>query len=328
MSRKKQAIVLVGFIVFVMLVSKFLVPVSDPHVVVKAEPLFHITSGIPFTNSLLVTIIVDVLLIALAVWATMNMKMIPRGIQNIMEATIEMFYKVFQDVNREYIARVFPIIATIFFWVLAANWLGLLPGVGSIGICQESHAEEMEEGQPEGEHEGSFGERLAAIGDQGLWLSAPTEAEEGEESSGGPCPAGTHLVPLFRSPSADLNFTFGLALISFVYIEYLGISAFGTGYFRKFFNTKEGIIMFLVGLLELISEFARILAFAFRLFGNIFAGEVVLVVMAFLIPMVLPLPFYFFEVFVGFIQAFVFAILTMAFISIAVTPHSEEHHGH
>jgi F-type H+-transporting ATPase subunit a len=85
-----------------------------------------------------------------------------------------------------------------------------------------------------------------------------------------------------------------------------------------------------VGLLEFISELARIIAFSFRLFGNIFAGEVLLLVMAFLVPVVLPMPFYGFEIFVGFIQAFVFAMLTMAFIAIAVIPHGAEHgeNGH
>jgi len=325
LSSKARAIVITVVAVVVALVSKFLIPMSQPHVVVKAEPLFQITSGIPFTNSLLVTIIVDVVLILLAIWTTGKMHVVPRGIQNLMEAVIEMFYKVFQDVNREYIARVFPLVGTIFFWVLISNWLGLLPGFGSIGLCKGHEAEKQVQ-----EQHGRADVRLASVGPVETWLPSLSKAEaEGEsKASTAPqtCPPGTHLVPIFRPPSADLNFSFALALISFVYTEYLGLSAFGLGYLGKFFNVREGIILFLVGLLELISEFARILAFSFRLFGNIFAGEVVLAVMAFLIPLALPLPFYFFEVFVGFIQAFVFAILTMAFISIAVTPHGSEHH--
>jgi F-type H+-transporting ATPase subunit a len=133
-------------------------------------------------------------------------------------------------------------------------------------------------------------------------------------------------VPYFRAPSADLNFTLAITVWAVVMIEYFGFSALGFGgYLGKFFNFKEGPMGFMVGLLEFISEIARIPAFMFRLFGNIFAGEVLLVVMIFLIPLGWPLPFYAFEVFVGFIQAFVFAVLTMAFIAIAVTPHGGDH---
>ncbi len=323
--------IIVGALV-VAVASKFLFPVGQPHVEVKAEELFCIVQGssgcaVPFTNSLLVTVIVDVLLIVLALAATSNMQLIPRGLQNIMEFAVDALYKVFQDVNREYIARVFPVIATIFFFVFVSNLLGLIPLAG-IGLCKEHHAPHQEEHMEGEEHGTSFEMRLASMGPTGpLMAENSLRASEGEVMPGCSKP-GEVFVPLLRSPSADLNFTFALALLSFVYIEYWGFQAFGIGYLGKFFNVKEGIIGFLVGLLELISEFARILAFAFRLFGNIFAGEVVLVVLAFLIPLALPLPFYFFEVFVAFIQAFVFAILTMAFIAVAVTPHGhdDEHH--
>ncbi len=316
MSPKVRNII-IGTVV-VTLLSLF-IPMSQPHVEVKAETLFYLPLGIPFTNALLVTFIVDIVLIVLAVLTTARMNIVPRGLQNIMEIVIEALYKVFQQVNRDYVPRVFPVVATIFLFVLVSNWLGLIPGVGSLGVCKEA----------EGGHHGAIQLQIASTGPVDmLGGEQPLAAtEEGEHSGPNWCGEGKVLVPLFRSPSADLNFTFALALLAFFYIEYLGYDAFGKEYFRKFVNTREGAMGFVVGLLELISEFARILAFSFRLFGNIFAGEVVLVVMAFLVPLTLPLPFYGFEVFVGFIQAFVFAMLTMAFIAVAVTPHGDGH-GH
>jgi len=321
LSGKTIGIIVVALVVVV--ASVFLLPTGDPHVSVKAETLFQLAPGIPITNSLVVMVLTDIVLIGVAFAATRKMDMVPRGLQNIMEIIIEGFYNVFAGVNREWIARgpTFPIIMTIMLFLLVANWLGLVPGVGPIGICKAHEG---------GEHHAITGDaRLASTAPVDGWTFQPA-AEAGDETGPQPlilgCGPDESIVPLFRTPSADLNFTFGLALLSVIYVEITGFQALGIGYLGKFFNFKEGIMGFLVGILELISEIARILAFAFRLFGNIFAGEVVLVVLAFMVPLALPLPFFFFEVFVGFIQAFVFAILTMAFIAIAVTPHGGDHH--
>lgn len=124
------------------------------------------------------------------------------------------------------------------------------------------------------------------------------------------------LIPLLRAPTADLNMTLALALTSVGAIQYFGFSALGTEYLKKFFTLNNPIYTF-VGLLELISEISKVISFAFRLFGNIFAGEVLLTVIAFLIPVLVPIPFYGLEIFVGLIQAFVFAILTLVFLNIA-----------
>ncbi len=127
-------------------------------------------------------------------------------------------------------------------------------------------------------------------------------------------------VPLFRANTADLNTTFSLAIISFILIQVYGFRYLGFGgYIGKFVNLKSPIGFF-TGVLETISEFSKILSFAFRLFGNIFAGEVLLAVIAFLIPVLVPFPFLLLEVFVGFIQALVFAMLTSAFIALAISP--------
>ncbi len=132
---------------------------------------------------------------------------------------------------------------------------------------------------------------------------------------------GGHAVhfPLFRAPAADLNFTVVLAMIAVIAINALGIIAVGfKRYSRRFFHPKNPILSF-AGFLELVSEFVKIISFSFRLFGNVFAGEVLLTIIGFLVPLVLPLPFLFLELFVGFIQAFIFAMLTLVFVAMAVS---------
>src|SRR5262249_30601435 len=139
-----------------------------------------------------------------------------------------------------------------------------------------------------------------------------------------------------RAPSADLNVTLSWALVSVALIQFFGLQALGPNYLTKFFNLQgfrtsflQGLLDLFISLLELISEFVRIIAFAFRLFGNIFAGEVVLVVMAFLVPFVLPLPFYGLELFVAFIQAVIFSVLSLVFMSLATQAHGgHDEHGH
>jgi F-type H+-transporting ATPase subunit a len=135
---------------------------------------------------------------------------------------------------------------------------------------------------------------------------------------------GSKSVPIFRSPAADLNFTIMLAMISVVAVNFFGILTLGVKrYSGKFFNFKNPIMTF-VGLLELISEFVKVISFSFRLFGNVFAGEVLLIVIGFLVPYLIPLPFLFLEVFVGMIQAFIFSMLTVVFLAISIN-HEEAH---
>ena len=136
---------------------------------------------------------------------------------------------------------------------------------------------------------------------------------------------GADSVPLFRSPASDLNFTLALALIAVTLVNILGAAAIGIkGRLSVFFNFK-GPIDFFIGILELVSEFAKIISFSFRLFGNVFAGEVLLAIMAFLVPYLVPLPFMFLEIFVGFIQAFIFGMLTLVFVAMAIVSHGAEH---
>jgi len=150
---------------------------------------------------------------------------------------------------------------------------------------------------------------------------AASAAEEGEKT----------LIPLLRPPTASLNFTFAIAILTMIIVQYYGFSKLGLGYLRKFFTfSGESFgmkcINCFVGILELISEISRILSFAFRLFGNIFAGEVMLATMAFLVTFMLPIPFYFLELFVGFVQALVFMMLALIFFTLAEQSHGDEHH--
>lgn len=307
MSNRNRNILLVVGVLAVMIGSKFILPLpAIPEISLAPEVLTRI-GGFPFTNSLLMTIVVDLLLIGLVVAGVGRMQAVPRGLQNVLELAIELLHNLAESIDRRNIRRFFTLAATIFLFVFTSNILALIPGVGSIGVCKTHEAALVNPLPATEEHE-----------------AAPVE---GEAAAYNPCAPDAEgheqvLVPLLRAPSADLNMTLALALIVFVATEYHGFNALGVGYLGKFFNLKGGAIGFIVGIVEFISEFVRIISFMFRLFGNIFAGEVVLLVMAYLLPWLLPSIFYGYELFVAFIQAFIFAILAMVFISLAT-----EHHG-
>lgn len=239
------------------------------------EHIFSIGS-IAITNSFVVSLLAMFILIIIGYFSTRKMRMVPGGMQNIVEVVIEILRDMITGVtgNDKQTRKFFPIIATIFLFVLFSNWLGLIPGVGSIGINE--------------------------VG-----------------------PEGVFLIPFFRAGSADLNFTLALAIVSVFTAQYFGIAALGLAkYAKKFINLKNPI-KFFVGILELIGETAKLMSFSFRLFGNVFAGEVLLLVITFLVPYVVPLPFYLLEVLVGVIQALIFSMLTLVFLKMATIAHEE-----
>ena len=240
----------------------------------SAEKIAEI-GGFSISNSFLTTWVAMLVLIVISLLATKNIKLIPTGIQNVVEALIESLYNLIESIAGDKGKYFFPIVTTFFLFILTSNWLGLVPGANAIGLFRQIHGEK-------------------------------------------------EFIPLFRSPSADLNTTLALALISVTFIQIYGVKWQGPKYFSKFVNFSSPI-NFYVGILELISEIAKIISFSFRLFGNIFAGEVLLLVIAFLIPVVAPGPFLLLEIFVGFIQAFVFSILTLVFLNVATTKHDESH---
>jgi F-type H+-transporting ATPase subunit a len=299
------------------------VPVQ-PEIAVAAEKLieepivenFIGLGPLYLVNTLPTLAVTLVLLVLIAFFANRSLKqsqntdLVPRGIGNVVEAILEMLYNLTEGSAGKYAKMIFPWFATIMIYVLFANLLKLLPGFESIGVLHHAHGE---------------GHEIEALG--GVWsLLSPTKVEEG----------GYILAPFFRGISVDLNFTASLAIISVVMIQVIGFRAQGLGYLSKFFNTRRmfkvpffGAMDFLVGLLELISELSKILSFAFRLFGNMFAGIVLVAIVAGLLGKfsILPAMIMMFELFVGVIQAFVFGMLTMVFMAQATQGHGGEEHA-
>jgi F-type H+-transporting ATPase subunit a len=268
--------------------------------------------------------------------------------------------------------RFFWVVATIFFYVWVSNYFGLLP-INYIGRTEIGHGDTQVafqettigglhvayvplrpascEGDACPHHETGGEESHAATteaaGKTGTDAShAPTPATgktatdttHAEESGAAQAEEGAHygiLAPFFRSVMTDVNTPAAIAIFSFIFVEFWGISTLGAGYFTKFFNFRallrgnimNGVIDVFVGLLELISEFSRLISFTFRLFGNIFAGEVLLIMITSLVPLVLIQVFYGLELLVGLIQAFVFAMLTLVFAQMAVAHHGGDDHG-
>ena len=262
-------------------------------------------------NTLPTLAVTIVLLVLLAYFTNRSLKqsaqtdLVPRGIGNVVEAILEVLYNLTEgSAGSKWARAIFPWFATILIYVLFANLLKLIPGFESIGVLH--HVDEGHAISPLG-------------GNWNLFTSG-----EGEYV----------LAPFFRGISVDLNFTVALALIAVVMIQVIGFRAQGAGYLSKFFNTRRmfkvpffGAMDFLVGLLELISELSKILSFAFRLFGNMFAGIVLVAIVAGLLGRfsILPAMVMLFELFVGVIQAFVFGMLTMVFMAQATQGHGEEH---
>lgn len=240
---------------------------------IAAEKIFEI-AGFPITNTLLMGWIVVAILALAGFFIYRRISLVPSFLQNVFEIVAEKFLGIMEGLfgSRQAAEKYFPIVATIFLFVLLSNWLGIFPGIGSIGIFEEHGGKAV-------------------------------------------------FVPLFRSAASDLNFTLALAISAVALVNIFGIAALGISkHLSRFLNLRSPIDFF-VGLLEFVSEFAKMISFAFRLFGNVFAGEVLLVITAFLVPLFIPVPFLMLEIFVGFIQALVFAMLTMVFISIAVAHH-------
>jgi F-type H+-transporting ATPase subunit a len=323
-----------------------------PDIKVKPETLFSF--GIVNITNTMVTSWVVVLLIVGLVWlGTRNWQLVPRGVQNFVEWLIleaELYgipffnYQLAENVAGEKNARrFFPVAATIFWLLLIGNWLSLTPIFNVVGFAkEEEHGFVMEQAGPvayvalSGPDDLSWpspGGRTIEADDPNAEIEAEAAREDGNFVG--------EILPLFRGMSTDLNVPLALAIMSAVFVESWGLAAFGARtYSRKFFNwgrvargvvrlrpgdIVQGIIEGFVSFIEFVSETVRLISFTFRLFGNLFAGEVVILMFVFLIPMFVPVAFYGLELFVGFIQAFIFAILTLVFAMIAVTPlHAEE----
>lgn len=258
-----------------------------------AEPIFHI-GGFTVTNSLLNSWVALLLITVVAITVKRKIKLVPRGIQNMFESLFEVFLDLFDSVtgDREKSERFFPFVFAFFAYVLTCNLLGLLPGLGSIGQVVSEHGESV-------------------------------------------------FIPYFRAATADLNTSLALAIIGVVASHIISVISLGFWtYINKFINIQTLIdiprkvkedptvlfvnpIKVFVGLLEIIGELAKVASLSFRLFGNVFAGEVLLATMSAIMAFGLPLPFMFLEVMVAFVQALIFAVLVLSYLSMMTT--AEEH---
>jgi len=302
-----------------------------PHVQLPAEtlsehPLFSIpgVGDIYLTNTLVATLIADVILLILAIIvrsAIRSGELVLSGFAAAIEALLEALYGLAETSAGKWAKSIFPWMATIVMLVLVVNWMELIPGVDSIGLLHHS-----EEGYPV--------QQVGEIGDTELLTILPAPVTTEAEGISDPT-AGYEVVPFVRVASTDLNFTVALALIAVTMTQVYGVRALGASYFTKFFNVKTlfskpifGVIDFAVGLLELVSEFSKIISFSFRLFGNIFAGSVLLFVIGSLVPVLAQSGFLMLEFFVGMIQAIVFGMLTMVFMAQATAGHGHEDEAH
>ncbi len=266
-----------------------------------AEPIFNI-GVFPVTNTVINSTLTMIGFVIFAYLINRAVKKYgiskaPEGLLNFFEGVLEILYQYFDTVTRDRKKTIqfLPLVGTLFFFILVSNWIGLLPGIGSIGryLVHEGHVE---------------------------------------------------LIPVFRPANTDLNLTIAMALTVVLVSHFLGIAVIGFfKYANKFIklgdlwhafksmkpmNIMTAVIEFFVGLLEIISEVAKLLSLSLRLFGNIFAGEVLLTVLAGILPFLLPLPFMALEVIVGIVQATVFSMLTLVYLTIATTPVASHHSEH
>ena len=290
------------------------------------------------TNTMLATWLTIAILLVLSLVATRKVSIIPGRLQNLFEVLLEFFLNLMESIaGPENARKFFPLVMTIFLFILAANWVGILPGFATIGRFEPGdevihHAEVKAE--KEHSHlnldevqlqvfDGNNGVAILPFGSIESVITGREFEEHGVDSDRR---AGL-LVPFLRSSNTDVNTTLAIAIVAMLMVHYWGLTSLGIfGHLGKFLNFKGGPIGFAVGILEAIGEVARLISFTFRLFGNIFAGEVLLAAMAFLLPLIGIIPFLGLELFVGAIQAFIFAMLTLVFASLATISHNSEEH--
>lgn len=282
-------------------------PIASTALAAEKLPL-ELLGGLDWlTNSILVALIVVGIVLWFARRATKNVKLVPDGPQNTFEAVLETLYDTVEEiVGPKMISKVFSLLATLFLFILTANWFGLLPGVGSIG----------------------FGHKTGF-----LTLSSIDE-------------------PLLRPATADLNMTLAMAAIFMVLWLYWSLQEMGlVGFLKHMFGVKGGLkgfmaialapIFFGVGLIEIVSIAFRPVSLSLRLFGNVFAGETLLATMltlgktlgappfvAYLMSVIVPIPFYFLELLVGLLQAMVFTLLCAVYVALSTTHDEDEHEEH
>ena len=309
------------------------IPTTTSHVILTATPVPKLSSSLTELSSAMVpagilpisvywsspSVIQHLLFIILFIIAYLFQRavkkaiadgtLILKGFPGALEALLEYLYNMTESTAGKWARTIFPWFGSITMLVLVANWMELFPFVDSFGFLEKAD---------------KGGYAIQQLGANLFTLIKPAQGVTLE--------TGYKVIPFVRVVSTDLNFTVALALTAVIAVQIMGVRAQGMKYFTKFFFVKTlftkpllGAIDFLVGLLELVSEFSKILSFAFRLFGNIFAGSVILFVMGFLLGKftLVPTIFYMLEVFVGAIQAVVFGMLTMTFMAQATQGHDD-----
>ena len=265
-----------------------------PHVALPSEPILHVGS-FSITNTLIASWFTILVLVVLSIVLTRKMTLIPGRRQALAESIVEGLLNFVESIAGKKQARMlFSGVATIFIYVISNAYLALFPFFGTIGLHHE--------------HE---------------------------------------FLAIFRAANTDVNVPLSIALMSFVFVESWGMRAVGAShYISGFINVRQlvqglkeiftgkiktgpmnfifGFINLFVGVLEIFSHLTRMLSFTFRLFGNMTAGEILILVSSFLIPLVFSIPFYGLELLIGMIQALIFSGLTLVFGTIAVTPHEED----
>jgi F-type H+-transporting ATPase subunit a len=275
--------------------APILLSVTKPQVELPSEGIIHVSSFFTITNTLIASWLTIIVLGLMFYFATRKMKLIPSGLQNFAEFIIESLLNFVKGVAGEKNSRtIFPVMATIFLYVLINAFLAFLPIFGTIGIYEH----------------GTF-------------------------------------VPILRAANTDINLPLSIALISVGLVEFWGLRSLGAfKYSKSFFNLGPlrdgftslfkgkikpaisgimfGFINIFVGFIEILSHIIRLVSFTFRLFGNMTAGELLILVITFLVPFAASIIFYGFEFIFGFAQALIFAGLTLVFGVIAMAPHEEE----
>jgi F-type H+-transporting ATPase subunit a len=273
--------------------------VSKPHVALPSEPILHVGSFI-ITNTLIASWFTILVLVVLSIFLTWKMKLVPGRRQAIAETIVEGLLNFVESIaGKKHARMLFPGVATIFIYVISNAYLALLPFFGTIGIHHITHGHE-------------------------------------------------EFIAFFRAANTDVNVPLSIALMSFFLVESWGMRSVGVShYITEFINVRQmvqglkelftgriktgpmnivfGFINLFVGVLEIFSHLTRMLSFTFRLFGNMTAGEILILVSSFLIPLVFSIPFYGLELLIGMIQALIFSGLTLVFGTIAVAPHEESH---
>ncbi len=334
------------------------VPVLEIHEFFKGDALFEV-GGFSISNTMIASWFTIILVVAIAFAATRKMRVIPRRLQGLVEVGLEALLNFVESVaGRKHGRRFFPVIATIFIFVIFNAYLALMPIFGpGINVTEREEVHAATAGtivEVVGREKVEEGDVIYRL-DTGEEITAPIsghihlEAAEGDPlSANDPVASIESKPPLFRSANTDINMTLALAIMAVFFIEFWGFRSRGfRHYFSEYINLGElfggikllfkgkvkaapmmiitGVINAVMGGLEALSHMTRMISFAFRLFGNMTAGEILLLSATFLIPWIMAIPFYGLEILIGFIQALIFGGLTLVWASMAVAHAAEEH---